>query len=150
MIPLGQELKAWAITVSGYGTILETSDANVAKQVEHFQGRGHEVVVTEMAPVSTPAPHKPKLLQWNELTPGDYWAYPFTAADAKYDKNEGSTFVMISEFEGQLQIDSESENGDLDKSWGHYQFLPIYRPTRHEVEFQPEDLTPEQDDEDEE
>lgn len=150
MIAIGQELKVWAITVSGYGTLLEYTESKVAEQVEHYRGRGREVVVTEMAPVATPVPKKPKLLQWNELKPGDYWAYPFEAADVAYDEHEGSTFVMVSEFDGRLQIDGESESGDLDESWGHYQFLPINRPTRHEVEFQAEDLSPEQDDDEDE
>ena len=139
----GADLKAWAILVSGYGTVIEASEELALLQAQHFEARGHEVRIVPMEPSPAPAQaEKPKLLQWNELTPGDYWAFPVCAAEKAYDKDEGSQFVMVSEWKGSLSIDGESESGDLDESWGSYQFLPYLRPARSQVEFQPENLTP--------
>lgn len=136
-------LNAWAVVVDGYGTVIEATEELAELQAEHFRGRGRQVRIVAMGPAQDSAiQEKPRLLQWNELTPGDYWAFPFSAADEAYDANEGSQFVMVSEWKGSLSIDGESESGDLDESWGHYQFLPYVRPARTEVEFQPEDLTP--------
>lgn len=141
-IPQGGDLKAWAVVVEGYGTVLEVSEELAQRQAEHYRGRGRQAKIISLSPDAEAAStDKPKLLQWNELTPGDYWAFPFTASED--DVDEGSQMVMVSEFRGQLSIDGESESGDLDESWGHYQFLPFVRPKRTEVEFQPEDLTPE-------
>lgn len=142
-IPEGTALNAWAIVVTGYGTVIEGSEELALLQAKHFEGRGHKVRIVPMGQIQPPPEtEKPKLLQWNELTPGDYWAFPFSPADVEYDANEGSQMVMISEWNGRLSIDGESESGDLDEGWGHYQFLPFVRPARNDVEFQPEDLTP--------
>lgn len=135
------DLKTWAILVSGYGTVIEASLELALLQAKHFEDRGHQVRIVPMEPAPA-EPEKPKLLQWNELTPGDYWAFPVSAADEAYDENEGSQFVMVSEWKGSLSIDGESESGDLDESWGSYQFLPYVRTARAQVEFQPENLTP--------
>ena len=149
MIPLGQELKAWAITVSGYGTILETSDTKVTKQVEHYRGRGHDVVVTEMGPAAATAAPKPKLLQWHELEAGDYQAFPFVATDVEVDPNEGSTIVRVTDCNGSLYIDGIDGGGSLDEKWGKFQYLQFPRTNRSDVEFQPENLTPADDDDEE-
>lgn len=143
-IPQGGELKAWAIVVEGYGTVIKESEELAQCKADHFRGIGHQVRIVFMGPAQEMNPTvKPKLLQWNELTPGDYWAFPFSADED--DDDQGSQMVMVSEFRGKLSIDGGSESGDLDESWGHYQFLPFVRPKRTEVEFKPEDLTPESD-----
>lgn len=139
----GADLKAWAILVSGYGTVIEASEELALLQAKHFEGRGHQVHIVPMEPAPAKTePERPRLLQWNELTPGDYWAFPVSVAEETYDQDEGSQFVMVSEWKGSLSIDGESESGDLDESWGSYQFLPFVRPARSQLEFKSEDLTP--------
>ena len=73
MIPLGGELKAWALTVTGYGTVLEVDSRQAMKEAKLFDGRGRSVTVTEMRPVVEA--EQSNVLLWNELMPGDYWVF---------------------------------------------------------------------------
>jgi hypothetical protein len=135
MIPLGNVLKAWAISISGYGTIIETDEKQAQKEATHFEGRGRSVDITEMVAVTAMAP-KPKLLMWNELTHGEYWGYPVSDCDGL--PNQGTQRVSIQDLgDGRFLIDADYESGYLDKSWARFQYLPRECPRREDVVFQP-------------
>lgn len=141
MISLGSEIKAWAVSVEGYGTLIETDKGTVQDMVAHYENRGRKVTVSLLLPAAEQA--KPKLLQWHEVKlPGDYWAFPVRLEPVDCDAHDGSMLLSILEFGGELFVGDEQFKEPLSAEFGHYQFMPYTRPTRDSVEFQPEDLTP--------
>jgi hypothetical protein len=131
MIPLGAELKAWALTVSGYGTVLEVDYHQAQKEAKHFEGRGRTVLMTEMVAVTAVAP-KPTLLLWNELTVGEYWAFPLNP----YPGQAECELVSVTEYRGTLSIDGDNQNEYLNESWARFQYLPHVQPRADDVVFQ--------------
>jgi hypothetical protein len=133
LIPLGIELKAWAVTVSGYGTVLEVDHRQAMKEAKHFEGRGRDVIVTELGPLPAPAPEKSLL--WNELKPGRYWAYQVD--DPEPDTDEETELATVILRQGQLWIAFDDDNHmSLNASWSHYQFVPCKPLRRSAIEFQ--------------
>lgn len=130
MIPLGGEIKAWAITISDYGTIIETDEGQAQKKAQHYEGRGRTVVVTEMLE----APAKRKALRWDELTPGEYWAFDMSAAESDVDEAGLATITLG---HGKLWIAyDDSASQPLNADWSTYQFVRCRRPRRSDVDFQ--------------
>jgi hypothetical protein len=135
MIAPGAEIKAWAITVYGYGTFIEQDEKMVDIKVRHFRESGRQVTVTELGPVA-PAPSKPKALLWNELTPGDYWAFHMLPRLAEYYPNPKFAHVSAVPHTGGLLIDHAGDCNLIDETWACYQFVRTHqRPDRSNIDF---------------
>lgn len=130
MIAIGAELKAWAITVSGYGTIIETDEKEAHKQAKHYDLRGRAVSISELGPVvkaKAPEPEKPLL--WNQVAQGYYWAFP---------KEEGISrphFVMVTGPVGRPLFWMDGEDFLVDDYWAGHVYVPCKPPERADFDF---------------
>jgi hypothetical protein len=135
MIAPGAGIKAWAIVVYGHGTFIEEDEKMADIKARHFRDIGIHVTVIELGRVAAP-PSKPKALLWNELTPGNYWAFPMQ--QAIIDSDPGALYAFVYGEAGRMYVELPNVGArQLDDSHAEYQFVRAVLVERDEVEFHP-------------
>lgn len=82
-----------------------------------------------------PAPEKIKALLWNDLTPGDYWAFPMR--EAVIARDHRAEYASVYGEPGDLSIEHGGGIGPLDEAFAGYQFVKGVRVERDDVQFHP-------------
>jgi hypothetical protein len=81
------------------------------------------------------APEKIKALLWNELTPGEYWAFPMR--EANIERDSGAEHAYVFGTQGELSIQHAGGTAPLDDQFESYQFVKGERVQRDDVAFHP-------------
>jgi hypothetical protein len=76
-----------------------------------------------------------KALKWNELVPGDYWA--FYLADPAQVANSKPEFVSVIGDPDDMVVEKNGDTMELNAhAWEDFQFVPCCHPLGSEVQFQ--------------
>lgn len=76
---------------------------------------------------------KPKTLLWNELVPGDYWA--FTMIEDRVSRDHRPEFAYVFGNPDCLYVHNDDGVAPLDESFSSYQFVRGPRPKRTGIDF---------------